>query len=87
MRIKYEWSDFFAVLVAVIVMGTIMIPITIFSGWVTGHMVNWFAGDFVFHGLTVLLSRDISRALIPLIGGTLGFVGGFFKNYDSHKKH
>jgi len=83
---KYITTEIIAMVAALIVLTIVLTPLGVFFGWVMGHIVNWFAGDFVARGLTVLLGRDIGREMIPLIGGTLGFIGSFFKVHQASKR-
>jgi hypothetical protein len=57
------------------------IPLYVFFGWIMGHIINLFCGEFVTNGLNGLLGTDrFTRDMLPMIGGALGFIGAFFKS-------
>ena len=65
----------------------VLTPLTVFFGWITGHIINWFCGDFVVSGLNMLCGANRFTAdMLPTIGGALGFVSSFFKAVSSSKK-
>lgn len=60
------------------------LPLTIFFGWLAGHVLTYFAGGFIVLAITTLLgafgiTATITTSMIPLMTAALAFFGYFFK--------
>ena len=65
----------------------ILTPLSVFFGWITGHIIKWFCGDFVADGLNTLFgTARFTKDMLPLIGGVLGFIGSFFRATSTRGK-
>jgi len=65
----------------VALMVIIFASVGVLVGWITGHIISWICGDFVARGINVLFDTTrFTKDMLPLIGGALGFIGGFFKS-------
>jgi len=68
----------------VLLLVVLLAPLGVFFGWIVGHIIKFFCGDFVVNGLNLLCgSERFSPEMLPTIGGALGFVGAFFKSTSS----
>lgn len=59
-----------------------------FGGWITGHLLSWFIGDTIINGLNYLFNTTrFTVDKLPMLCGTIGVIGSFFKstNYNSRK--
>lgn len=54
-------------------------------GWVTGWIIKVTFGDTMIQGLG-LLGLNIAKESLPLVCGTLGVVGSFFKSTTINRK-
>lgn len=53
-------------------------------GWITGHLLSWVCGDTVVNGLNYLFNTTrFTVDNLPMICGTLGIIGSFFKNMSA----
>lgn len=58
-----------------------------FCGWVTGHILSWFIGDTIINGLNYLFNTTrFTVDKLPMLCGTLGVIGSFFKSSNYHSK-
>ena len=72
------------VFVSWLILFIVTTPLCVFFGWVVGLTVKLLCGNFVADGLNILLGTERFTAdVIPIIGGTLGFIGSFFKSMQS----
>lgn len=55
------------------------------SGWVTGWIIKVTFGDTMIKGLG-LLGLNIAKESLPLVCGTLGVIGSFFKSTTVNRK-
>lgn len=73
----------------VIVLFILLIVISPFigfcEGWVTGWLIKVTFGDTMIKGLG-LLGLNIAKESLPLVCGTLGVVGSFFKSTTINRK-
>ena len=74
----FSWS---LVAILLIIFGPAM---NYFFGWITGHLLSWVCGDTVVNGLNYLFNTTrFTVDNLPMICGTLGIIGSFFKNMSS----
>lgn len=58
-----------------------------FGGWITGHLLSWFIGDTIINGLNYLFNTTrFTVDTLPMLCGTLGVIGSFFKSYNYNSK-
>jgi hypothetical protein len=58
-----------------------------FGGWITGHILAWLIGDTVINGMNYLFNTTRFTAdMLPVICGTLGVIGSFFKPTSASRK-
>ena len=58
-----------------------------FGGWVTGKLLGCFIGDIVINGFNYLFGTTrFTVENLPMMCGTLGVIGSFFKNYNYNSK-
>lgn len=55
-------------------------------GWITGWIIKVTFGDTIIQGLG-LLGFNIAKESLPLMCGTLGVIGSFFKNTTVNRKN
>ena len=55
------------------------------AGWVTGWIIKVTFGDTMIKGLG-LLGLNITKESLPLVCGTLGVIGNFFKSRTINRK-
>lgn len=55
-------------------------------GWITGWIIKVTFGDTMIQGLG-LLGFNIAKESLPLMCGTLGVIGSFFKNTTVNRKN
>ena len=75
-------------MIATIIISIILIIISpalyYFFGWVTGHILSLLIGDIVVNGLNYLFNTTrFTVDALPMICGTLGVIGSFFKSSTS----
>lgn len=58
----------------------------ILCGWITGWIIKVTFGDTMIQGLG-LLGFNIAKESLPLMCGTLGVIGSFFKNTTVNRKN
>lgn len=64
-----------------IVLGFISPMLSYFLGYIAGQFIEWTIGDQVINGLNLLFNTTrFSPHMLPMICGTLGVVGSFFKS-------
>ena len=70
------------VAIAVVIFGPVLYY---FCGWVTGHILSWFIGDTIIGGINYLFNTTrFTVDNLPMLCGTLGVIGSFFKSSDYH---
>lgn len=58
-----------------------------FVGWVAGHILAWLIGDTVINGMNYLFNTTRFTAdMLPVICGTFGVIGSFFKPTSASSK-
>ena len=52
-----------------------------FGGCVTGHLLKWLIGDKIVNGFNYLFNTTrFTEDMLPMVCGTLGVIGSFFKS-------
>ena len=85
---KNEYLGCFGMIVGLIIASIIAPVLYYFSGWITGHLLNFFIGDTIVNGMNyVFETTRFTRDMLPVTCGTLGVIGSFFKSINSVKNN
>lgn len=80
-------TTLFATIFAGIVVFIISPVLYYFCGWITGHILSWLIGDIIVNGLNYLFNTTrFTVDALPMVCGTLGVIGSFFKSTTSSSK-
>ena len=64
-----------------IIIGLISPVLGYFFGYIAGQFIEWTVGDQVIRGLNLLFNTTrFNPHMLPMICGTLGVLGSFFKS-------
>lgn len=70
--------------IALVILGPVLYY---FCGWITGHILSWFIGDTIINGINYLFNTTrFTVDKLPMLCGTLGVIGSFFKSSDYSSK-
>ena len=72
--------------IVLIILLTLLTPLCVFTGWITGLIIEFLCGGFVSDGLNLFFDTNrFTPDSLPIIGGVLGFIGAFFKSINVTK--
>lgn len=83
-----EFAGCFTVILFAVIAVILSPVLYYFGGWITGHLLSWFIGDTIINGVNYLFNTTrFTVDKLPMLCGTLGVIGSFFKSYSYNSKN